>query len=99
MATARPLTKLHALDPEFHLLHEQAQQLYTSSTKTQLEQAFQYTHSAYQLRPQFSANLSRLARIELKRLDGSAAEAWCEVRLNKAPNTITLRYSHGHITL
>lgn len=99
MATARPLTKLHALDPEFHLLHEQAQQLYKSSNETQLEQAFQYAHSAYQLQPEFIANLNLLARIELKRLNFSAAEAWCEIGLNKNPKSISLLYSRGHIAL
>src|SRR5690554_6490658 len=99
MATARPLTKLHALDPEFHLLHEQAQQLYKSSNETQLEQAFQYAHSAYQLQPEFIANLNLLARIELKRLNFSAAEAWCEIGLNKNPKSISLLYSRGHVAL
>lgn len=99
MATAIPLTKLHALDPEFRLLHEQALQLYKSSSDTQLEQAFQYALSAYQLHPDFIANLNLLARIELKRLKYSAAEAWCEIGLNKNPKSISLLYSRGHIAL
>src|SRR5690554_8228027 len=98
MATAIPLTKLRALDPEFRLLHEQAQQLYKSSNETHLEQAVQYAHSAYQLQHELIANLNLLARIELKSINFSAAQAWCVIGLIKNPKNITLHYITSHIT-
>lgn len=99
MATAASLNKADRLNPEFRWLHEQALQLYKSSDSAQLEQAFQYALSAYQLQPQFIANLNLLARIELTRLNYRAGEKWCEIGLQTNPKSISLLYSRGHLAL
>lgn len=99
MATAVPLTKLQTLDPEFRLLYEQALQLYKGANDDHIGLAYEYALAAYQLHPDFVANLNLLARIELKRLNFNAAESWCEIGLKRKPKSISLLYSRGHIAL
>ncbi len=99
MATAVSLTKLQTLDPEFRVLYEQAQLLYQGASDDQVEVAYEYALAAYKLYPEHIANLNLLARIELKRLNYKAAEAWCEIGLHSKPTSISLLYSRGHIAL